>query len=251
MKKKFSNKKKINFLNFNFFFILILFILSILFFVKFENVSNMSINLIETYSKKYDFTFDNVKINNLKNLEEVELLNYISKYRGKSIFLVPLKKIVQDINTINWVENIKVKSNYKNTLYFFVDEEEPIGVFVNNNQNILFSKNFVILEIIKNDIRFSNLIRFYGKNSINHSKILFSKLEKNFLSNIKSATLIGDRRWNLKLHNSIILKLPEANMEKAIKNYKKIYANLSNKELKDIYSIDLRINSQAIIKYNK
>ena len=251
MRKKFLNKKKINFFNFNLFIFLILFTLSIFVIVNFENFFKISINLIEVYSTKYDYTFNNIKINNLKNLEEKELLNYIEKYKGKSIFLVPLKKIIQNINTINWVKNVKVTSNYKNTLYFFVDEEEPIGVFVNNNQNILFSKNFVVLEIIKNDTRFSNLIRFHGKNSINYSKDLFFKLEKNFLPYIKSASLIGERRWNLKLHNSIILKLPEDSIEEAIVNYKKIYANLSNKELKDIYSIDLRIKSQAIIKYKE
>ena len=112
--------------------ILILFTLSIFVIVKFENFFKISINLIEVYSTKYDYIFNNIKINNLKNLEEKELLNYIEKYKGKSIFLVPLKKIIQNINTINWVKNVKVTSNYKNTLYFFVDEEEPIGVFVNN-----------------------------------------------------------------------------------------------------------------------
>ncbi|MFL2510514.1 MAG: hypothetical protein ACJ0RE_05075 [Alphaproteobacteria bacterium] len=45
------------------------------------------------------------------------------------------------------------------------------------------------------------------------------------------------------------LKLPEKNLEEAIKNYKKIYSNLSNKDLKDIEIIDLRIPKQAIIKY--
>ena len=43
--------------------------------------------------------------------------------------------------------------------------------------------------------------------------------------------------------------MPEKNLEEAINNYKKIYSNLSNKDLKDIEIIDLRIPNQAIIKY--
>ena len=35
------------------------------------------------------------------------------------------------------------------------------------------------------------------------------------------------------------------------RGYKKIYANLSNKDLKDIQSIDLRIKNQATLKYIK
>ena len=44
-------------------------------------------------------------------------------------------------------------------------------------------------------------------------------------------------------------KLPEENLDEAMKNYKKIYSNLSNKDLKDIEIIDLRVPKQAIIKY--
>ena len=65
---------------------------------------------------------------------------------------------------------------------------------------------------------------------------------------IKTATFIENRRWNIKLKNMIVLKLPEINIKKAIENYKKIYSNLSNKDLKDIEIIDLRIPNQAIIK---
>ena len=69
------------------------------------------------------------------------------------------------------------------------------------------------------------------------------------MRSIKTATFIENRRWNIKLKNMIVLKLPEVNIKKAIENYKKIYSNLSNKDLKDIEIIDLRIPNQAIIKY--
>ena len=82
----------------------------------------------------------------------------------------------------------------------------------------------------------------------NSNDILFL-LDTNYLSNIESATYIGNRRWDIKFKNSLILKLPEYDIKKALENYKKMYANLSNKELKDIETIDLRINNQAIIKY--
>jgi len=66
---------------------------------------------------------------------------------------------------------------------------------------------------------------------------------------IESVKFIENRRWNIKLKNNIIIKLPEVKLDEAMKNYKKIYSNLSNKDLKDIEIIDLRISKQAIIKY--
>ena len=124
-----------------------------------------------------------------------------------------------------------------------------MGIFVKNDQKILFSDNLVILEILDNNHDFKNLIIFYGENSIKNSKNLILKIDQDIKKMIKTATFIENRRWNIKLKNMIVLKLPEINIEKAIENYKKIYSNLSNKDLKDIEIIDLRIPNQAIIKY--
>ncbi len=124
-----------------------------------------------------------------------------------------------------------------------------MGIFESNNQRILFSNNLVVLEILDNNHDFKNLIIFYGENSINNSKNLILKIDKDIMRSIKTATFIENRRWNIKLKNMIVLKLPEVNIKKAIENYKKIYSNLSNKDLKDIEIIDLRIPNQAIIKY--
>ena len=77
-----------------------------------------------------------------------------------------------------------------------------------------------------------------------------SHIEKSFLKgNVDSVEFIKNRRWNLKLQNNILLKLPENNINEAINNYKKLYESFSNQDLKDIQSIDLRIQNQAIIKY--
>jgi len=249
MKNKFINKKKFFFFNVNLIIVIILTCFIFFIFVKFQNIINVSIKSIEFFSNKYNYNLSKIEINNLDNIERDDILIYLKPYKNKSIFLVPLNKITENIKQITWVKNIKIKNDFKNTLYLSVDEEEPLGVYVNNNQNILFSKNLIILEIIKNDEKYFNLIRFYGKNSIYKSKKLISDLENFSLSDVKSAIFIENRRWNLKLKNLITLKLPENNIKKAFANYKKIYANLSNKELKDMESIDLRIKNQAIIKY--
>jgi cell division septal protein FtsQ len=74
-------------------------------------------------------------------------------------------------------------------------------------------------------------------------------LDDNFENSVESAIFLENRRWNLKLNNQILLKLPQENVKEGIIKYKMIYKNLSNKDLKDIKSIDLRILNQAIITY--
>ena len=132
-----------------------------------------------------------------------------------------------------------------------IEEEIPLGIYDNDNQKLLFSSNLVVLEIIKNEKKYLELITFYGENSINNSKKLISNFDDEFYNMVDSVIYIEKRRWNILLKNEILLKLPEKKIQEALKNYKKIYANFSNKDLKEIKSIDLRISNQAIIEYKE
>ena len=251
MKKNFTNKRKVNFLNIKkkFFFAIFAIFVFFIVYINFNNFKNYSFILIQQYSNKFDNNLLKIEITDLNYINEKEILKYFDHFVGKSIFLLPIKKTTDDILAIKWIKKISIKSDYKNTIKIFLEEEVPLGVYYNNNQEILFSNNLKILEIIDTKKKFSELLKFYGKNSIYNSKILLLDLEDSFIDSIESATFIENRRWNLKLDNKIMLKLPKDRVKEAIIKYRMIYKNFSNKVLKDIKSIDLRILNQAIIKY--
>ena len=251
MKKNFYNKRKKNFFNIGKSLFLLISIISIIFIINinFKNLKNYSFTFIQQYSDKFDNNLLKIEITNLNYISEKEILQYFDYFIGKSIFLVPIKKTADNILAMKWIKNISIKSDFKNTIKIFLEEEVPLGVYYNNDQKILFSNNLEILEIIDTNKNFSGLLKFYGKNSIYNSKALLFDLDNSFKKNVDSAMFIESRRWNLKLNNQILLKLPHDNIRDAIKKYIMIYDNFSNKDLKDIESIDLRILNQAIIKY--
>ena len=249
MKKNYINKRKLNIFNIKFSLIFSIFAIAIFFF-NLERLANYSYNLIQKYSNIYDYNFSKIEVSKLEYFNRKEIEKYFEQFKGKSIFLIPINKLSKNIQEIKWIKNVNIKSDYKNTLNVVLLEEIPLGIYDNNNQKVLFSNNLVILDIISNNKDYSKLITFYGQNSINNSLKINSHIEKSFLKgNVDSVEFIKNRRWNLKLQNNILLKLPENNINEAINNYKKLYESFSNQDLKDIQSIDLRIQNQAIIKY--
>ena len=209
-------------------------------------------SIIENYSDKYQYSLSAVNINGLNNINEDEILNFIKPYEGSSIFLIPIKKIANKISQNNWVKSINIQSNYKDTIEINIDESKPIGIYTTGIQNILFSDDLKILEnIANNEKRFSALIKFEGKNSIHESIKLIDSFPDDFIQYVDKAFLINQRRWNLELKNSILLKLPENNIKEALENYIKIYINFSNEELIEIESIDLRMKKNIILKYKE
>lgn len=250
MNKKFINKRKFFFFNSNKILILLPIILIFIYlFLNSNKLYNLSIKFIKKYSEEYNYTFSKVEIINLQYLEREIILEYFEKHKGNSIFLIPLKKISNEIMKNKWINKIQIKNNYKNMIKINVTEEIPLGIYENDNKRILFSQNLVVLEIVENKNDYPELIRFYGENSIINSKKLFKNLDDNTSKYILSANFIKNRRWDLTLRNKILLKLPEINYTNALNNYNKLSSKLSNKDLESIKSIDLRIKDQAVIKY--
>ena len=249
VKNRFINKRKKSFFKVYIFFLFLFIFFLVYLYLNINKFVNVTSDLIQEYSNKYNYNLNKIEVIGLENLNKDEILIFFNKFQNNSIFLLPVKEISNEIKKNKWIKEVNIRNDYKNTLKVNIKEEIPIGIYENNNQKILFSKNLVILEILGKNHDYKNLISFYGENSIINSKNLIFKLDQDINQMIKSAIFIKNRRWNIILENKIILKLPEKNLEEAIENYKKIYSNLSNKDLKDIENIDLRIPNQAIIKY--
>jgi cell division septal protein FtsQ len=234
--------------------ILLFFLIIVIYILLFydQKIFKQFNSIIENYSDKYQYSLSVVNINGLNNINEDEILNLIKPYKDSSIFLIPIKKIAKKISQNNWVKSINIQSNYKDTIEINIDESKPIGIYTTGIQNILFSDDLKILEnIANNEKRFSALIKFEGKNSIHESIKLIDSFPDDFIQYVDKAFLINQRRWDLELKNSILLKLPENNIKEALENYKKIYINFSNEELIEIESIDLRMKKNIILKYKE
>ena len=66
---------------------------------------------------------------------------------------------------------------------------------------------------------------------------------------IKESYYINERRWDVKLHNNIVLNLSEINIEESLKSYIKLKKKLNNSDIIKIKSIDLRDSNKAIISF--
>ena len=252
MNKKFFNKKKNKFYNINLYkFFILIFILFILinFFYNRYYILDKSISLIQNYSDKFEYNLLYIEVNELDHINDKNIFKYFEEYKNISIFLLPIQKITNQLNNINWISKVNINSNYKNLVSIVIEEEIPLGIYYNGNKKTLFSKNLKTLEILTDDSNFQKLIKFYGEDSIGQSLKLIQNLDINILNLIESAIYIEKRRWNLQLKNDILLKLSESNINNSLKNFMKINDKLSEDDLKNIEIIDLRIMNKAIIRY--
>ena len=200
------NKKKTN-LNFilkSSFIILLTFVLIVIFYELYNSyiLKKKFSSLVNKFSQNYEYTLKELQINSLKNIEFSQIEKYFIEYYGKSIFLIPIQEISKMLNQNKWIDKVAIKSNYKDMIIISITETIPIGIFYNNGNYLLFSKNGEIIDFANYKIEsYSKLIKFKGKNSLYNANLLLESIPLIFKKEIEEAIFINNRRWDVKLKN--------------------------------------------------
>ena len=250
------NKKKITFISkfklIKYLFIFLIFILASFYFYDYILKKKIHREIIQEFSKKNDFVLASYETNELIRVDQSEVSKIINKYFGKSIFLIPLRDLSNQIRELNWVKDVNLSNNFKSKIFVEILEYEPLGLFFFNDKIYYFSKEGKIIDQFKeND---ENFIIFSGKNTLKHAVNLLDvieSLQSPQLNNIREADFINDRRWNLKFSNDLLLSLSEKNIEGSLNSFIKLLNQLDESEILLIKSIDLRNDDKAIINFKK
>jgi cell division septal protein FtsQ len=229
------NKKKISlFTNQNFLkYIFISFLLCLfLVYIYYELIKrNKLYNVIQNISEKYNYQLKNVEINSLQRINKLEVNNIINQYYSQ------------------WTKDVNLSTNFTDKLNVEIFEYEPIGLLFYNNQLFYFSKDGKIIDKFREEIN-ESLIIFYGNQASKEAYNLLNVISKTETVNmIKEAYYINERRWDIKLHNNILVNLSEINIEESLKNYIKLIKKFNYSDIVTIKSIDLRDNEKAIISF--
>ena len=247
------NKKKISlFTNQNFLKYISIAILSCLFlvYIYYELIKkNKLYYIIQNISEKYNYQLKNVEINSLQRINKFEVNDIINQHFSQSIFLLPLEDISNSINQLSWVKDVNLSTNFIDKLNVEIFEYKPIGLLFYNNQLFYFSKDGKIIDKFREEIN-ESLIIFYGKQALKEAHNFLNVINKTETVNmIKEAYYINQRRWNVKLHNNILLNLSEINIEQSFKNYIKLIKKFNDSDIITIKSIDLRDSEKAIMSF--
>ena len=120
---------------------------------------------------------------------------------------------------------------------------EPIAKIIINNEIFYVGSNF---KLIKSKIQFNNLPNIFGKPKLDQFENLINNLNLSSLSykDISEIYYLKSGRWNLKIQNEVIIKLPKDNILESLNLVNKI---LKNKNISSKNTIDLTVKNQIIV----
>ena len=213
--------------------------LSIFFLLSTINSQSL-INLKLFKIKDIEVLEDKSNINN--SVKEI-IEDNLTIFKNQNIFLLDKKQIVKKISDNNWISNFSIQKKYPSKLIVNLKKTEPIAKIIVDNEIFYVGSNF---KLIKSKIQFNDLPNIFGKPKINEFKKLITNLNLSSLSykDISDIYYLKSGRWNLKIQDDIIIKLPRDNILESLNLVKKI---LDNKNIITKNTIDLTVKNQIII----
>ena len=242
----------LNFRSFIYFFIVSFFIIfSILIYSNKNYLITISKNIIQNFSENFQYQFTKFDILGLEKIESKFIEDKLQKYIKSSIFLLPLNQINNLIKENNWVKKINFKTNYKDTLYIQIEEYKPIGIYYFNEKYFFFDeKGKIIDQTYITDFSNQSLIIFKGNSSNLKANLIINILKNNDFEKkykIESLEFVNKRRWDINLYNDVKLMISEEDPNKSIQNFIMIQNKLSETDINNIHTYDLRNLKKTIL----
>ena len=202
------------------------------------SINNIHINNLNFLSVK------EINVTGLENKENSTLSKKIERLlKLDNIYLINKKDLNTLIESNNLVEKYFIFKRYPSSLNINIDKTNFLAKISKNGKIYDLASNGKLIENRHSNRQlpfvFGNpeIVEFFNiKKIIDESQISFEEIE--------SLYFFLSKRWDLKLRNNIIIKLPNDNTKEGLKLVSEF---LHNNEFKDIKIIDARIKNQIIL----
>ena len=203
-------------------------------------VSSIGNNSINNFKFR---KIENYKIFGLDQKSNEIILNKFKELSSENIFLIDKKEIEKLFNSNSLVERYVVFKKYPSTINIKIEKTNFLAKINDNGKIFLIGSNSKLTPI---DSGYNELPYIFGKPSIDEFLKFKKKIDKSKFSydQINNLFYFQSKRWDLKLHDNILLKLPE---NLTLETLNSVYEFLENYNGKNFNILDARLENKFIL----
>jgi cell division protein FtsQ len=177
-----------------------------------------------------------------------EVMAALDVKKNAPILSLSLAAMRDRLQAVPSIREAAVERTLPDALFVRIVERQPVALWQNQNTLSLVDDQGVIMQGL--DITpYRNLPLIVGEGAPKHVAELMGILggSPEIARQFASAIRVGDRRWNIRLHGDVELKLPEDNAASALARLEGMDKEDNILE-RDIKVIDLRVPDRVFIK---
>jgi cell division protein FtsQ len=206
---------------------------------------------IYSATQRLGFTLKDVTVLGRYRLQQSDILDAINVRAGSPIFECDVRTMKTKLERLAWVKQASVCRNLCGRLHIYITERQPIAVYHDKNQFVLVDQDGEQIQA-PIDACFRGLPVLSGRNACTNAPAILKSINrfKNIRGRLAAMAFIQGRRWDLKLSNSVEVKLPDHGIEKAL-YVLSVLIDAGKVSSGDIMKVDLRIDGKVIFVLSK
>lgn len=200
------------------------------------------------WTSRHGFSVQQVHVTGRGRVSSAFIMNALQIKRGMPILAYDPKAARARLLENPWFRTVKIERRLPDTILIRLEERLPAARWQVDGHLALIDGEGVALPVEDME-RYRHLPIIIGQNARHKLVDLVTLLRAQPVigRDVVAATWVGNRRWDLKLKNGILIKLPAAKAELALARL----VELNEKDellARDIVSVDLRLPDQAILE---
>ena len=202
-----------------------------------SSISNYSINFQKIYK------IQNINVSGLSEKDNQKLLNEIKNLSLENIFFIDKSEIKKFINENSLIEKYEVLKKYPSSINIKIEKTNFYAKINYKGTTYLIGSNG---KLTLSKSGYNELPYIFGKPDINEFLKIKKIIDESKFSykQIKDLYFFSSNRWDIKLKNGILIKLPN---NFTLQNLNYLFEFLKNYNGENFNIVDARIKNQIIL----
>ena len=177
-----------------------------------------------------------------------EILAALDLERGSPILGVDIDEARARIESMGWVQTAEIARRLPDVIYVRVTEREPLALWQHNNRTVLIDRDgHTIQQSDLDSFAGFPLVVGEGAPAVAGELIDLLRAYPAVAKATEAAVRVSDRRWNLRLHSGIDVRLPEEKLAVALERLEE-YQREHDLFDRDVVAVDLRVPDRLIVR---
>jgi cell division protein FtsQ len=203
---------------------------------------------IQGVTARTGFAVDQIKVVGNTQTSEIDILGQLGLDGWTSLVGFDAEQARQRIDELPWVENAAVRKVYPHTLEIRVEERAPFAIWQQGDKLSVIERSGAIIAPYEGGKQ-AALPLIVGAGAPAKAPDFVAQVTRypELATRVRGYMLVGDRRWDLKLDNGLLVKLPEEGADSALATLVQLEQKKGVFE-RDITSLDMRLSDRVVVE---
>ncbi|MCG5475230.1 MAG: cell division protein FtsQ [Sinorhizobium fredii] len=205
-------------------------------------------NFAQASTTAAGFAIEDVRVSGNEQTSEIDILQQLGLDGTTSLVALDIAEARRLIGELPWVESVTVRKIYPVTIEVNLKERQAFGIWQHGSDLSLIERSGSVIAPLR-DNKFAALPLFVGRDAETAAATFYDEFSRwpEFRSRVKAFVRVSGRRWDLRLDNGVVVKLPEKDVARAMR----VLAGMEEGHQlleRDIAAVDLRLEDRTTVQ---